>query len=159
MPRRRLGSLLARSGARTGAALLAAAAAIAPAAAAEFRSTVEPATVWYDAPSTKSKQLFVLGAGYPVEVLVAVEGWTKVRDVSGGSGWVQARALGLRRTVVVKPEVAEIRSAPEPTAAVAFRAGRRVLLEWVETLPTGWVRVRHAEAGSGYVRSTDVFGG
>jgi SH3-like domain-containing protein len=126
--------------------------------AAEYRSTVEPATVWYDAPSTKSKQLFVLGSGYPLEVMVTLEGWTKVRDASAGIGWVEARALGPRRTVMVKPEMAEVRSAPEATAPVAFRVGRRVLLEWVENLPSGWVRVRHAEGGTGYVRSADVFG-
>jgi hypothetical protein len=81
-----------------------------------------------------------------------------LRDASAGIGWVEARALGPRRTVMVKPEMAEVRSAPEATAPVAFRVGRRVLLEWVENLPSGWVRVRHAEGGTGYVRSADVFG-
>jgi hypothetical protein len=92
--------------------------------AAEFRSTVEAATVWYDAPSTKSKQLFVLGPGYPLEVMVTLEGWTKVRDASAGIGWVEARALGPRRTVMVKPEMAEVRSAPEATQPWPYAEAR-----------------------------------
>ena len=126
--------------------------------AAEFRSTTEAATVWYDAPSSKSKRLFVVNRGYPVEVLVALERWTKVRDAAGSMGWVEARTLGARRMVVVKPQVAEVRSAPEEGAPVAYRVGQSVLLEWMETLPSGWTRVRHAEAGIGFVRSAEVFG-
>ena len=37
-----------------------------PAIAADFRSTTEAATVWYDAPSTKAKRLYVVGRGYPL---------------------------------------------------------------------------------------------
>ena len=93
-----------------------------------------------------------------MEVLVALEGWTKVRDAAGSIGWVEARSLAAKRMVVVKPKVADVRSAPEETAPVAFRAGQSVLLEWIETLPNGWTRVRHAEAGIGFVRSGEVFG-
>jgi SH3-like domain-containing protein len=126
--------------------------------AAEFRSTTEAATVWYDAPSSKSKRLFVVNRGYPVEVMVTLEGWTKVRDAGGSIGWVEARALGAKRMVVVKTKVAEVRSAPEDGAPVAYRVGQSVLLEWIESLPGGWTRVRHADAGIGFVRSAEVFG-
>lgn len=129
-----------------------------PGVAAEFRSTTEAVTVWYDAPSDKSKRLFVVNRGYPVEVLVALERWTKVRDAGGSIGWVEARSLGTRRMVVVKSQVAEVRSAPGEGAPVAYRVGQSVLLEWMETLPGGWTRVRHAEAGIGFVRSAEVFG-
>ena len=129
-----------------------------PGGAAEFRSTTDAATVWYDAPSSKSKRIYVVGRGYPVEVMVALEGWTKVRDAAGSIGWVEARSLAAKRMLVVKPKVAEVRSAPEETAPVAFRVGQSVLLEWIESLPNGWTRVRHAEAGIGFVRSGEVFG-
>ena len=148
---------LRRRLARLGAACALLLAAL-PGVAAEFRSTTEAATVWYDAPSDKSKRLFVVNRGYPVEVLVALEGWTKVRDAGGSIGWVEARSLGTRRTLVVKSPVAEVRSAPAEGAPVAYRVGQSVLLEWMETLPGGWTRVRHAEAGIGFVRSAEVFG-
>jgi len=67
---------------------------VAGAEAAEYRSTVEAATVWYDAPSTKARRLYVVGRGYPVEVLVTLEGWIKVRDAAGSIGWVEAKRPG-----------------------------------------------------------------
>src|SRR5205814_1003442 len=47
---------------------------------AEFMSTSDAATILYDAPSARAKPLFVLGRDTPLEVIVPVEGWTKVRD-------------------------------------------------------------------------------
>ncbi|MCC6531420.1 MAG: hypothetical protein IT531_02630 [Burkholderiales bacterium] len=141
---------------RVSLALLALAAAVA--SGAEFRSTIDPATVLYDAPSSRSKPMFVLGRGYPMEVMVALEGWTKVRDSAGTIGWVEARALSSKRLVVVKPSVVEARSAPEEGAGVAFKAGQGVLLDWLETLPSGWTRVRHDEGGQGFVRTADLWG-
>ena len=124
----------------------------------DFRSTVDAATVWYDAPSSKALRLYVVNRGYPVEVLVSLEGWTKVRDAAGSIGWVEARALAAKRMLIVKPKVADVRSAPDESAPIAFRVGQNVLLEWLETLPNGWTRIRHGEAGIGFVRSGEVFG-
>jgi len=127
-------------------------------ASAEYRSTNDAATILYDAPSSKSKRLFILSAGYPLEVMVTVEGWTKVRDSGGTSGWVEARALTTKRTVVVRPSVAEVRASPEASAPVAYKVARGVVLEWVETMPGGWTRVRHAESGQGFLPSAELWG-
>ena len=132
---------------------------------ADFRSTAEAATVLYDAPSTKAKPLFVLGRDTPLEVIVPVEGWTKVRDAGGTIGWVDKRNLGERRSLVVRSPVAEIRVNPDETAALAFRAEHGVLLELAEpasgattTATPGWVKVRHRDGQTGFVRITQVFG-
>jgi len=128
------------------------------ATAADFRSTVDAATVMYDAPSAKSRRLFVVGRAYPLEVMVTLEGWTKVRDAGGTIAWVEARALGRERTVLVKTRVAEVRSAPEDAAGVTFKVAQHVVLEWIENLPSGWTRVRHTDAGAGFVRTADLWG-
>ena len=47
--------------------------------AADYRSVADSAAVLYDAPSAKSKKLYVVSQGYPVEIVVVVEGWSKVR--------------------------------------------------------------------------------
>jgi len=135
------------------------------ATAAEFRSTSEPATVLYDAPSTRAKPLFVYGREVPVEVLVGVEGWTKVRDAAGTIGWMPAKSLSDRRVVVVRPSVADVRASADESAPVVFRAEKDVILEVTEAAnsPTssanpGWVRVRHRDGASGYIRLSQVFG-
>ena len=84
---------------------------LAPAGAADFRSVAENAAVLYDAPSAKAKKLYVIGRSYPVEVVVVVEGWIKIRDASGELTWIESRNLSERRTVMVKVKLAEIRLA------------------------------------------------
>ena len=137
---------------------LALATAALPAASAEFRSTADTATVFYDAPSSKARPLFVVARAYPVEVMVTLSAWTKVRDADGSIVWVEARALAPDRTVVVKSRVAEVRAAPDDFAKVAFKVAQSVLLELVVVMPSGWVRVRHVEGGTGFVRSDDIWG-
>jgi SH3-like domain-containing protein len=135
------------------------------AAAAEFKSTADPATVLYDAPSAKAKPLFVLGRDTPVEVIVPVEGWTKVRDAGGTIGWVEKKTLADRRTLVVRVPLAEVRANPDDGAAIVFRAEHDVLLDLAEAAPSasatsmpGWVRVRHRDGQVGFVRIAQVFG-
>ena len=133
--------------------------------AADFRSTHDPATILYDAPSARAKPLFVYGRDVPVETLVTVEGWTKVRDASGTSGWMPTKSLADKRTLVVRAATAEVRNAPDESAPIVFRAERNVLLDLAEpatspstTASPGWVKVRHRDGASGYVRISQVFG-
>ena len=49
----------------------------------EYYSIAENAVVMYDAPSLKADKLFVASRYLPVEAVVNVEGWVKVRDSSG----------------------------------------------------------------------------
>ena len=135
------------------------------ASSAEFLATSDAATVLYDAPSTRAKPLFVLGRDTPLEVIVPVEGWTKVRDVAGTIGWVEKRNLAERRSLVVRVPVADVRVNPEESAPLAFRAENGVLLELAEpassatsTAMPGWVKVRHRDGQSGFVRIGQVFG-
>ena len=51
--------------------------------AADFSSIAESAAVLYDAPSAKAKKLYVIGHGYPVEVIVVIDRWVKIRDAGG----------------------------------------------------------------------------
>lgn len=133
--------------------------------AADFRSTRDAATVLYDAPSARAKPLFVYGRDVPVELLVNVEGWTKVRDASGTIGWMAYKSLADKRMLVVRAPGADVRAAPDQKAPVVFRADRDVLLELAEpaaspaaTATPGWVKVRHRDGQTGYVRLAQVFG-
>jgi len=154
-----------RSRAAGGAAGLILACAVGGAGAADFRSTVDAAAVLYDAPSAKARPLFVLGRDTPLEVIVPVEGWIKVRDVAGTIGWVEARALADRRMLVVRAVLAEVRAKPEDDAPLVFRAEQSVLLELAEpaagaatTATPGWVRAKHRDGQVGFVRIAQVFG-
>src|SRR2546429_8648023 len=97
------------------------------AAAAEFRATSDAATILYDAPSARAKPMFVYGRDVPVETLVSVEGWTKVRDASGTIGWIANRALAEKRMLVVRGAIADVRANPDDGPPIVFRAEQSVL--------------------------------
>ena len=133
--------------------------------AAEYRTTTEAPTLLYDAPSAKARPLFVYGRDVPLEVVVAVEGWTKVRDVGGAFGWIANKSLADKRVLLVRVPVADIRANPDETSPVVFRAEQNVLLDLGEsaaspgtTATPGWVKVRHRDGQTGYVRLSQIFG-
>lgn len=126
--------------------------------AGDFRSIGENAAVLFDAPSLKAKKTHVIGRGYPVEIIVAVEGWFKVRDAGGELAWVEAKSLSERRTLMVKVKLAEVRQAAADNAPLSFQAEQNVLLDLVELTDTGWARVNHRDGQGGYIRINQVWG-
>ena len=126
--------------------------------AADYRTVADPVAILYDAPSAKAKPLFLISRDTPLEVIVALEGWTKVRDVSGDLSWVEAKTLDARRHVVVNVASAKVRSAPDEGSAVVFSADKGVLLELAEPISSGWIKVRHHDGQGGYIRAADVWG-
>ena len=128
-----------------------------PAAALDFRAIADPGAILYDAPSTKAQKVFVLSRDYPVEVVVKVEGWTKVRDDTGEFAWVENKQLSEKRTVMVRSSSAEARQGPSDSAAMAFTAEKGVLFEVVD-LAAGWVKIRHPDGEVGYIKVSQLWG-
>jgi SH3-like domain-containing protein len=131
------------------------------AGAAEYRATADVA-VLYDAPSLKSKPLYALGRDYPLEVIVNVEGWLKVRDVGGTVAWIEKKSVAEKRVLIVRGAVADILAGPEAGASVVFRAEPNVLLDLVDpdyiVATPGWAKVRHRDGQVGFVRIQQVWG-
>ncbi|HYD96434.1 MAG TPA: SH3 domain-containing protein [Noviherbaspirillum sp.] len=136
------------------AALLAAGAA----QALDYRSVGAAPAVLYDAPSLKGRKLFVAPRGMPLEVVLTYGEWMKVRDMAGDLTWVQSRLLVPRRNVVVNAASARVRAAAEESAPIVFTADKGVLLDMLDPVTAGWVRVRHRDGQSGFVRATEVWG-
>lgn len=128
-----------------------------PAAALDYLSLAE-AAVMYDAPSQKAVPLFVIARATPVEVVVALESWYKVRDVAGGIAWVEKRQLSPKRTLQVTAPRAQVRAQPGANAPLVFEAEKDVVLDLLEVADGGWVKVRHRDGQSGFVRASQVWG-
>jgi len=128
------------------------------AGAAEYRSVQDNAVVLYDAPSRAATPLYVVQRSYPLEVIVNLEAWVKVRDHAGALSWVEKKSLGDKRMLLVTGTSAEARQRAEDGAPVAFAAAQNVVLELVEVAPNGWLRVRHADGATGFVRAAQVWG-
>jgi SH3-like domain-containing protein len=128
-----------------------------PALALDYRSLAEVA-VLYDAPSQKAQPLFVIARFTPVEAVVALDGWLKIRDADGTLAWIEKRLLSDRRTVIVRAARAQVRGQPDEKAALLFEAEKDVVLELQEPGTSGWAKVRHRDGQSGYVAVGQIWG-
>lgn len=95
---------------------------------------------------------------YPVEVIVNLEAWVKVRDHAGALSWIERKSLADKRMVLVIAPVAPVRARAEEAAPVVFSAQQNVALELSEIGAGGWLRVRHADGSAGFVRADQVWG-
>lgn len=128
------------------------------AAAAEFRSAGDTAVILYDAPSVKARKIYIVNQGYPLEVIVQVEGWVKVRDATGTLAWAESKSLNTTRTVLVRAAAVTVRQKPADDAPSVAEVRRDVLLNVLEPAAGGWIQVRHRDGATGYVRAADVWG-
>ena len=126
--------------------------------AAEFRSVAINGAILYDGPSFKATRVYLVGKQYPLEVISRSGEWIKVRDANGDLSWIAANTLSEKRTVLVTAAVADIREAPQETSAVVFRAEKNVVLDLAEPPSSTWIKVRHRDGQSGYVRLDQIWG-
>ncbi len=127
--------------------------------AMDYVSVADGTATLYDGPSLKARKIFVVSRYLPLEQVVNLDNWVKVRDSSGSLAWIEKRALSNKRFVVVTAALAAIRQAPEIGATVVFQARQQVALEWLENAGAGWIKVRHQDGATGYVGTADVWGG
>lgn len=129
----------------------------APARAFDFVSVATPA-ILYDAPSLKANRLFVATRYLPLEQIVSLDNWIKVRDSSGKLYWIEKRALSSKRFVTVILPVAAVRANPDENSVVVFQASQQLALEWLGETGSGWLQVRHLDGVAGYVKINEVWG-
>lgn len=127
-------------------------------AGVDYRSVGTTVAIAYDSPSRQGRKLFLAPRGMPVEVVSTVNQWIKVRDFAGDSFWLERADITSQR-MVIATTTATVRSAPQDSAGAVLQAERGVVLEFVEgPAAPGWVRVRHRDGGSGFVRLSEVWG-
>jgi len=128
------------------------------ASAMDFRSIAVPKAVLFDAPSAQAKKLYLLWQGYPVEIIVNLGDWVKVRDNQGTLTWVEAKNLSPNRTVIVVKDLVSMHQSADANAAVVSQLQKDVVLDYIETAAGGWVKVKHRDGLTGYVQTTSVWG-
>ena len=126
--------------------------------ALDYVSVANSSAILYDTPSLRGKKLFVVSRFTPLEQVVNLKGWIKVRDSSGSLSWIERRAVSDKRYVVVNVPVATVRQAPEANAAAVFQLSRNVVVESLGINGGGWIKARHQDGSSGYLKSIEVWG-
>ena len=126
--------------------------------AAEFRSVLPIKAVAYDAPSAESAKVYIMHQGYPVEVIVNLGDWLKVRDQRSGLSWIQGKDLDEKRTVLVTDST-DIKATESATAQLLATVDKDVVLELVSPkINNGWVKVKHRDGIVGYIQNSAIWG-
>ena len=127
--------------------------------ALEFKSVSATKAILYDAPSSAAKKVLLLSQNYPVEIIVNLGDWLKVRDAKGSISWIEAKQLSAKRTVMVTVSNAEIRSAADAGATLVATIEKDVVLEIADPKPSnGWLKVKHRDGVIGYILIASVWG-
>jgi SH3-like domain-containing protein len=115
--------------------------------------------ILYDAPSSAAGKIAMVGTGYPLEVLVRIDNWLKVRDHDGALLWIEASAAQGKPTVIVTADTAYALERPDDRAPARFRVSQGVLLEIAgKSSESGWIRIRHPQGGEAYINLRDIWG-
>jgi len=126
--------------------------------AAEFRSIAPLKAITYDAPSVESGKLYIMQQGYPVEVIVNLGAWVKVRDQRSGLSWIEGKDLDNKRMVLVTDN-ADIKAAESAEAKLLATVEKDVVLELLSpNINRGWVKVKHQDGIAGYIQSSAIWG-
>lgn len=129
------------------------------AAALEYRSVAVAKAILYDAPSGSAKKVLLLSQNYPVEIIVNLGDWLKVRDAKGSISWVEAKQLSDKRTLMVTAGNAEIRAAADGASSLVATLEKDVVLELADPKPiNGWLKVKHRDGLTGYIPIASVWG-
>lgn len=121
-------------------------------------SVGDSSAILYDAPSLKAKKLFVVNRYMPFEQIVMLDNWVKVRDRSGGLYWLEKHVLSSKNYVFALNPIVDVYTLPDITSPRLFQVRGQVAMELLEATGTGWVKVRHKDGETGYVRSSEVWG-
>ena len=132
---------------------------ISQSAYAEFRSVASSKTILYEAPSATTKRVYLVDEGYPLEIIVNLGDWLKVRDPYGTLSWVESKNLQSKRTVIVKADKANIYKDPESKSALVATIEKDVVIELSDPLiANGWIKVRYQQDLDGYLQTSQVWG-
>lgn len=127
--------------------------------ALDFRSINVPKAILYDAPSAEASKLLILPGGYPVEVIVNLGEWIKIRDHIGALSWIQGKQLVDKRMVLVLADQANIRQSESEQSPLLATVEKDVVLELVMPMvKNGWIKVKHKDGITGFMQATTVWG-
>lgn len=124
--------------------------------ALDFVST-DRAAILYDAPAKQANKMAVVSAGYPLEVLVRLQDWIKVRDATGAIEWIPAEAIGAQHTVMVNVPQATVYAQPSAASQALFQVGQGVGFPLIGQ-SGAWAQVTLPNGASGYLPVTALWG-
>ena len=113
-------------------------------------------------PSTKSPVIWELGKGFPLKVIGSQGNWLKVSDFESDVGWIYKGLVSRKPHLVVKvnkksKKRVNIRSGPGTNYKIVGKAEYGVVFETLQR-GGGWVKVRHEDGLTGWIKRSLLWG-
>jgi len=114
----------------------------------------------HEAPSDSTKKSFIVTRGYPLEVIVSLKEWKKVKDHEGLINWIKTSDLSSKRSVLNLKGDNPIYLEPSSVSPILAKVNENVTLEILdEKKIDDWVKV-YSKVGDieGFIKATDLWG-
>ena len=108
-------------------------------------------------PGTKYSVLWELGDGFPLKIVGNKGSWYKVEDFEGDGGWIEKNLVHRDAHMIVKKKRINVRSGPGGSYRVVGKANYGVVFKTVKQ-KKGWVKVKHENGLSGWVKRSLLWG-
>jgi SH3-like domain-containing protein len=113
-------------------------------------------------PGTKYSVKWKYGSGFPLKVVQEKEGWMKVEDFEGDTGWLYQKLTSRTGHMIVKVHKNEnkkvnIRSGPGTKYKVVGKAYYGVVFKTIKQ-QNGWAQVKHDSGLEGWIKRSLLWG-
>lgn len=113
-------------------------------------------------PGTKYSVKWKYGSGFPLKVVQEKEGWLKVEDFEGDTGWLYQKLTSRAGHMIVKVHKNEnkkvnIRSGPGTKYKVVGKAYYGVVFKTIKQ-QNGWAQVKHDSGLEGWIKRSLLWG-
>ena len=127
---------------------------------ADFISVKIKQAVLFEGPSKTTEKMYIVTEGYPLEVLVSLKDWKKVKDHNGKISWIESKNIHNERTLLItKDDTVIFNQANEKSHKLA-NVDKFVVLKLNSPILVGnWAQVKtQIEGLIGFVNAREVWG-
>jgi len=129
-------------------------------AQADFISVKSKQAILFEGPSSTTEKIFIVTEGYPLEVLVSLKDWKKVKDHNGKISWIESKHTQNERTVLILKDDAVIFNQANDKSHKLANVDKFVVLKLNSSMFVGdWAQVKtQIEGLIGFINSREVWG-
>jgi SH3 domain protein len=127
---------------------------------ADFISVKVKQAVLFEGPSKTTEKMYIVTEGYPLEVLVSLKDWKKVKDHNGKISWIESKNIHNERTVLITKDDAVIFNQANERSHKLANVDKFVVLKLNSPILIGnWAQVKtQIEGLIGFINSAEVWG-
>ena len=127
---------------------------------ADFISVKVKQAVLFEGPSKTTEKMYIVTEGYPLEVLVSLKDWKKVKDHNGKISWIESKNIHNERTVLITKDDAVIFNQANEKSHKLANVDKFVVLKLNSPILVGnWAQVKtQIEGLIGFINSSEVWG-